>query len=201
MINTIIFDIGNVLAGFRWEDCLRELGYEEAMIQRIGRATVHNLLWRELDRRDEIGEDLIAQFKAADPEIGEDIYKYIDHSKFAVKEYDYATDLIDRLKAKGYRVYILSNYGGRNYRYAKEHFSFISHVDGSIISYEHGYVKPEPEIYEALIRVYNINPKNAVFLDDMAINVEAAREHGFYGIQFLNLEQALEELRGLKVNI
>ncbi len=194
MIKTVVVDIGNVLAEFNWRDLLRELGYEEDMVQRIGAATVHNRLWRELDRSDDIEEELICRFILADPEIGEDIRKFLLHSERSVKEYDYAADFIDNLKAKGFKVYLLSNYGGRNYRYAMKNFGFISHVHGGVISYETGYVKPEPEIYEALIRKYGIIPEETVFLDDMHINVEAAKTFGFHTIQFINLEQALKEL-------
>jgi putative hydrolase of the HAD superfamily len=74
-------------------------------------------------------------------------------------------------------------------------------VDGQVISYEIHYVKPEPEIYEELIRKYNINPIQAVFLDDLPENLEGAKPFGFHTIQVKTYEQILEALRKLGVSI
>lgn len=200
MIKIIVFDIGNVLAPFVWEECLREHGHSEEMVVRIGKATVKHPLWKEMDRSATLEEELIERFIANDPEIASEIREFLYYND-TVKEFDYSAGLISRLKENGYKVYLLSNYGGRNYRYAKEHFSFIKLADGEVISYEVGSVKPEPEIYEALINRYELNPQEAVFLDDMKVNIEAAETHGLHTILFENLNQALEALRGLGVMI
>ena len=50
MIRTVIFDIGNVLAGFEWREHFRNLGYEEEMVERLGKATVQSGNWNEYDR-------------------------------------------------------------------------------------------------------------------------------------------------------
>ena len=201
MIKIIVFDIGNVLAPFLWEDCLRDHGHPEEMVMRIGRATVKHPLWKELDRSATLEEELIEEFMANDPEIASDIRKFLLYSDTAVQEYDYSADLIRSLKEHGYQVYLLSNYGGRNYQYALEHFAFIRHVDGGVISYEVGSIKPEPEIFEALIEKYGFHPEEAVFLDDLKTNIDAAAQHGFHTIQFSDLDQALEEMRSLGIRI
>ncbi len=201
MIRVIVFDIGNVLAPFDWEGCLRDHGFSEEMIERIGRATVQDPLWKELDRSVSFSEELIEGFIANDPEIALQIRQFLSFSEQTVWEAEYSADLITRLKEKGYKVYLLSNYSGRNFQYAKEKFKFIGLADGGVISYEVGSVKPEPEIFRALIQKYDLNPEEAVFLDDMKVNIDAAAGHGFRTIQFQNLEQALEELRRLKVSI
>lgn len=200
MIKVIVFDIGNVLAPFVWEECLREHGFSEEMVIRIGKATVNHPLWKEMDRSATLEEELIERFIANDSEIASEIREFL-HYDDTVKEFDYSAGLISSLKENGYKVYLLSNYGGRNYQYAKDHFSFIKLADGAVISYEVGSVKPEPEIFEALIRKYNLNPQETVFLDDLKTNIEAAKTHGFYTILFKNLNQALEELRSLGVMI
>ena len=38
MITTVIFDIGNVLAAYDWEDALKRLGYSEETREIIGNA-------------------------------------------------------------------------------------------------------------------------------------------------------------------
>ena len=40
MIRTVIFDIGNVLAGFAWHEYYEKLGFDAAMADRLGRGPV-----------------------------------------------------------------------------------------------------------------------------------------------------------------
>ena len=43
MIRTVIFDIGNVLAGFSWEEHFKNLGYDGEMTQRLARNACSSL--------------------------------------------------------------------------------------------------------------------------------------------------------------
>lgn len=66
-------------------------------------------------------------------------------------------------------------------------------------SSEVGLRKPDPRIFElALERLGRVEPRRAVFLDDYAGNVEAARRVGLHGILVgEDYAPALEELRAL----
>lgn len=200
MIKVIVFDIGNVLARFGWEDHLVERGYEEETARRIGNATVQSRLWKELDRSVTMDKELIARFVAQDPAMEKEITDFLDHSCFMVQEYGYSVELVKRLKEDGYQVYLLSNYGGRNYHYARDYFHFLEYVDGGVISYEVGYVKPEPEIYDALIKKYDINPEEAIYIDDLKENVRMADTFGFHTILFVGYEQLVTSLEKFKQN-
>lgn len=201
MINTIILDIGNVLVHFRWKEYLKESGYEEEIIHKIGNATVYSERWSELDRGSQLEEDLITQCCEKDPSIATEIRSFFGNLSELVKEYDYSAEFIQRLKANDYKVYLLSNYCNSNFQYAKENFEFMKYVDGGVISYEVKHIKPEPEIYKTLINKYSINPKEAVFLDDIQANLNGALPFGFHTILVKNFEQALNELRILGVRI
>ena len=80
------------------------------------------------------------------------------------------------------------------------HLSFLSDVDGQVFSFEVHQIKPEPEIYQLLLKRYGLKAEESVFLDDTLKNVEAAEEQGIHGIHFLTKEQAEEELRKLGVD-
>jgi putative hydrolase of the HAD superfamily len=201
MITTIILDIGNVLAAFRSVEYLRECGYEEEIIRKIGNATFYSEKWKELDRGVIDEDDLIAQFCEQDPSVTTEILSFFENFDQIVTEYDYSAPFVQKLKANGYQVYLLSNYGRRYFIKATEVFEFYKYVDGGVISYEVNYIKPQPEIYEALINKYNINPTEAVFLDDMNENLVAAKEFGFHTIHVRVFDEALEKLRKLGVNI
>ena len=55
-------------------------------------------------------------------------------------------------------------------------------------------VKPDREIYEYLLKKYDLEAQECVFLDDRLENVEGARKVGMKGILFENYEQAWAEL-------
>ena len=57
-----------------------------------------------------------------------------------------------------------------------------------------GIRKPDPEIYKLACREMNIEPGEALFLDDLGINLKPARALGMSTIKVLNTEQALNDL-------
>jgi putative hydrolase of the HAD superfamily len=67
--------------------------------------------------------------------------------------------------------------------------------DEMIISAEVGLMKPDPRIYRLALEKTGVQPAESVFLDDVLINVEAARSLGMSAIQFTQPEKTLEELK------
>ncbi len=72
--------------------------------------------------------------------------------------------------------------------------------DEMIISAEVGLMKPDPRIYRLALEKLGALPEESVFLDDVLVNVEAARSVGMSGIHFTQPEKALEELKQLLSN-
>ncbi|MCZ6502813.1 MAG: HAD-IA family hydrolase [Gammaproteobacteria bacterium] len=57
-----------------------------------------------------------------------------------------------------------------------------------------GIRKPDPEIYKLACREMEIDPTEAIFLDDLGINLKPARELGMTTIKVLDAKQALDDL-------
>ncbi len=196
-INTVVFDIGNVLAGFDWQEYLSGFGFSKETKERLAEATFQGNNWKELDRGAKTDEEIYEDCLKEVPDLEKELSMVWEGRLGIVKEYEYSTEWIKSLKAKGYRVYILSNYGINTFAEAKRTFSFLEHADGMVISYEIKHIKPEPEIYEELIRRYNVEPEKAVFIDDLEANVEAAKKFGFHAFRFTTkqeVEKTLAEL-------
>lgn len=60
-----------------------------------------------------------------------------------------------------------------------------------------GMRKPEPGIYELTLQRLGLAAQECAFVDDLEINVQAAREHGMRGIVYRDAEQAIAELDAL----
>ena len=200
MINTIIFDIGNVLADFTWKEHYESFGYDDEMVARIAKATVGSPMWKESDRGVMKTEELIQAFVDSDPEIEQDICKVLDNVETMVSRNDYAIPWIRDLKSKGYRILYLSNFSEKAEKDCAGALDFIPHTDGGILSYQVKVIKPMPEIYELLIRRYDLVPEQCVFLDDTKVNLDGAEKFGIHTILFQNQAQAVEELRKLGVD-
>lgn len=194
MIHNIVFDIGNVLTDFRWKEFLTDKGFDGEMIRRIARASVESPLWKEIDRGEWDREKLMQEFIKLDPEIEAELRFAYEDVHGMVSPRAYAIPWIKELKEKGYGVYYLSNFSDKAYVDCADALEFIPYTDGGILSYRERIVKPEPEIYRLLLERYGLRAEECVFLDDLEVNVEAARKEGFAGIVFETKEQAEEEL-------
>lgn len=199
MIRNIIFDIGNVLTDFRWKEFLVDKGFDGEMIRRIARASVESPLWKEIDRGEWDREKLMQEFIKLDPEIEAELRFAYEDVHGMVSPRAYAIPWINELKKKGYRVYYLSNFSDKAYVDCADALDFMPYTDGGLLSYRERIVKPEPEIYRLLLERYGLRAEECVFLDDLEVNVEAARKEGFAGIVFETKEQAEEELARLGV--
>lgn len=200
MINTIIFDIGNVLVDFRWRYAIDMMNLDDKTADRVAKATVLSPMWNEYDRGIMTDDELLEGFVANDCEIGDVTRTFIeDYYKYIVKQFDYAHDWIDDLKSKGYKVYFLSNFSKRGHEVFAKDLDFLDKGDGAVLSYAVKLIKPDSEIYEYILNTYNINADEAVFIDDSKANIDAAREVGINTILFTDRESVLKELKALGV--
>lgn len=199
MIKNIIFDIGNVLADFRWREFLQDKGFHGELLERIANATVLSKEWHEFDRGVWTEEQILQAFVNNDPGIEKEIHEGFDDFTGMVIQRDYTIPWIQELKKKGYRVFYLSNFPEKAEVECPDSLTFIPYMDGGILSYKDKLIKPDAAIYELLLSRYGLVAEESVFLDDTLMNVEAAEELGIYGIQFQTKEQAEEALRKLGV--
>jgi len=96
-----------------------------------------------------------------------------------------------------YRTAILSNAGSDARQMFTDRFGFDQLVDTMIISAEERVAKPDARIYQIALERLGVAPEEAVFLDDLAVNVAAAIRLGIRAVQFHNTRQALAEVRAL----
>lgn len=200
-IDTIIFDVGNVLVDYDWKTYLESFGFDEEKNQKLAAAMFENPAWEEADRGILNEEELTRQFMANCPKYGQELKMLYQTPGKTISVMNYACGWVQELKRKGLRVYILSNYSKRIYDQTKDQMKFLNDVDGALFSFQCHMIKPEREIYEELIRRYRIRPDRAVFIDDRQINVDGAREAGLLAMRFTTYEdtkRALDRLLASK---
>lgn len=197
MIKNVVFDIGNVLAGFAWKEFYDNFGYSEEINEKLANATVRSTLWNELDRGKMTDEELLEGFIANDPSIEGQIRQVFEDITNMILRYDYAIPWLKELKGRGYGVYYISNFSHRAHIQCAEALDFLKEMQGGILSYQEKVIKPSPEIYQLFLARYGLKARECVFLDDTPANVEAAQKEGMKGIIFRDLIQAKAELEQL----
>ena len=196
MIKNVIFDVGFVLVDFRWRKLMEDLGIAKDLQDIFEKNVFGSHCWGELDRGVMEEAEVLKMLREDNKEhLKEFDYVWSNRDKI-VEPFDYAVGMIEDLKAKGLKVYLLSNYPKELFTLHTEcgRFPFIDKVDGKVVSGFVQLVKPDREIYEYLLKEYELKAEECVFIDDRQENVEAAKEIGINGIWFWNYEQMMGEL-------
>ena len=133
-------------------------------------------------------------------EYKKEINLFWNHLELAITQFSYTKEWISNMKKEGLHVYILSNYGDWTYQRTKDNaLDFLLLTDGDIFSYSVRQVKPDVEIYETLLKKYQLTADECVFIDDRMENIEGAKKAGIHGICFETIGQVKEDLK--KYNI
>lgn len=196
-IRNIVFDLGGVLVDFEPERCMEALRFSEEARQ-VFRERIFRTVWMDCDRIPYGEEEIRALFRESVPGFEREAERLWDEKLPDItREQPFARPWLTALKARGFSLYILSNYGKCSFEMNAPAYGFLALTDGRLISYEIQRIKPEPEIYRCLCERFGIRPEESVFIDDRPVNVEAAERLGFSGIVFESYEQAAGELEAL----
>jgi 2-haloacid dehalogenase len=194
----VVFDLGGVLIEWDPRHLYRKLfpGDEPAMEEFLATVCTH-----EWNRGQDAGRSFAEGarlLKAKHPDKAELIDAYGARFDEMMPGPIAGTVLIlEELKARGTPLYALTNFSAETYRPAFERFAFLRWFRGVIVSGEVGAIKPNPEIFHALLDTHAIDPHRAVFIDDVAANAEAASALGIHGIRFTTPEALRAELVAL----
>jgi putative hydrolase of the HAD superfamily len=82
------------------------------------------------------------------------------------------------LRAAGVRTAILSNVPGDIWHRLTGQHAWLAAADATTLSFEAGAAKPEPAIYRRCLEQLGVAPQQALFVDDRADNIAAARRLG-----------------------
>jgi len=108
--------------------------------------------------------------------------------------------LFQRL-SRTYRLALLSNTDPLHVQHLEANFTFFRFFPTRIYSCSVGASKPNPLIYREALRALKVQAQEAVYVDDIAVYVEAAQRLGMGGIQFQSSAQLVSDLKSLGVEL
>ncbi len=196
MIKTILFDLGNVIIPFDFKRAYAKLqpfcNYPVTELPARMRGSTGLL------SRFETGqvppEQFVEEFSAAlELRITYDEFCNLWTSVF-LPEPLIQESLLANLRGR-HRLMILSNTNPIHFHMIQANYPLLRHFEYCVLSYEVGAMKPSARIFEDAIAHAGCAAEECFFIDDLAVNVDAARKHGMDAVQFESAVQLEGELR------
>ncbi len=198
MIRAVIFDYGNVISQANTGDCAVEMEQMTGVSANIFR-TVYDTYRFEFDRGTISGAQMYAQLlsNAGYHELASNKTMMEKIAKLDLESWkDIRQDVTEwglSLQKEGFKLGILSNMPYEFLDLYEQTIPLFTHADFACFSCRVKLIKPEPEIYKVALNGLGIKPEEAVFFDDIQVNVDAARKLGINAFLWTNLEQGKKD--------
>lgn len=185
---TVVFDLGGVLIDWDPRHLYRKMFDDAEEMERF-LADICNIDWiHQLDGGLPF-EETIPMLTAQHPHMSEFIEAYWKRwPEMVTGAIEGTVDILKALKAKQTPLYVLSNWSVETWPHARDQFDFLDLFDGLVVSGFEGTKKPDSAIFDILLKRYALEASDALFIDDRADNIAAARQLGFHAIQFTEPE-------------
>lgn len=180
--SAVVFDLGKVLVDFDYGLVVNRVAARSRMgVKELQRLVTEPTLLYAFER----GELTSEQFYAA---IARETGFQGDYPEFAryfadiFTEIPAMTALHRELRKRGVPTFIFSNTNDLAVDHIRRHFRFFADFDGYVLSYEHGWMKPDAPLYEAVEKVTGRSGADLFYLDDRPENVATALDRGWHAL-------------------
>jgi putative hydrolase of the HAD superfamily len=194
----VIFDLGGVVLDSPLHAIAayeRELGIPAGFVNRVVVATGPSGAWSRLERGELSRRAFEQAFEAECRSAGHTLSAATMMERIALcGPRPRMLEAIAKIRDSGRQVAALTNNWAHEGGGGSETDLLRDHFDVFVESSKLGLRKPDPRIYAVACEALGVEPREAVFLDDIGRNLKAARELGMTTIKVETPERALEEL-------
>lgn len=188
-IETIIFDLGNVLIEWDPRHLYRKILKDEDQITWF----LENICTSEWNDQQDAGRTFeagIQELVAKHPEWEEAITAWGTRWQETINgQIDGTVELLRKIRdSKKYRLYALTNWSAETFPWALDNFEFLHWFEGIVVSGHEKTRKPYPDFFNILFTRYKVDPSRSVFIDDNVKNIKGASEVGLQTIYFQSPE-------------
>jgi putative hydrolase of the HAD superfamily len=187
-IAAVVFDLGGVLADFGGVGPMRRLAGIDSD-EELWRRWLACEPVRRFERGHCTAEDFVAGLVAAWDLTVAPADLLGAFRGWLVGPYDGAEDLV-RQVGEAVTVACLSNTNTVHWEAGASQWPMLRQFDRTFLSFQIGLVKPDREIFEHVVAELGLPGHRVLFLDDNAVNVEAARDVGMQARRTAGVAQA-----------
>ena len=193
----IILDMGNVLLEWNKDKILKSVAKTQKDYLILDKAIFQSGLWERLDLGTLTREELVDKVLSL---LGDCYQKKVEEVIWNWPAYiDIYTEvfpLLARLKENGHRIFVLSNTSPVFYELLKDQLAPLEKIlDGFVLSCDIKAIKPDRKMFEEILRKYQLDPVNCVFLDDIADNTNMAESLGIRAYQVKQRSDVVDILK------
>lgn len=190
----IIFDFGGVLMDWNVRYLFDQLLPDRAETERVLAEIGFNEWNLEMDRGRSFAES-VRELSGKFPQYAHLIRAFDERWEETQRGPLHATvEILQALAGRGYALYGLTNWSAEKYALTSRKYPLFELFDAVVVSGEVKLIKPDPRIYALLLEKIGRPAVECLFIDDSAVNVEAARQLGFQTIHFKSARQLSQEL-------
>lgn len=194
----VVFDLGGVLIDWNPRYLFRKLAPNNPERVEYFLEHICNLDWNEQQDGGRTFAEAIAETSARHPDWADWINAYWNRwPEMLGSDFSEMVKMFAALKKSKTPCYALTNWSAETFPMGQAKFEFLSWFDGIIVSGAENLKKPDPEIYRLLCRRFGFSPQEAVYIDDMPRNVDAAYALGFEAIHHQTPEKTIARIRSL----
>ncbi|MSR59146.1 MAG: HAD family phosphatase [Planctomycetaceae bacterium] len=177
-IETILFDMGNVLLDFSHERLCRQVGELCGLSAvEVCRLLFDSGLEAEFEQGRVTDRELHDRFERESQRSIE--FESLLHAVSDIFEAKAEMfPLIEALDERGYRLVLLSNTNCAHFRHVRKNFEVLGRFDAFVLSHEVGAMKPAAAIFAAAVAVAGCPPEQCFYTDDIPEYVAAGRAYG-----------------------
>ena len=193
----VVFDLGGVILTWNPLEIIAEVFSDEASQALVLSKVFRHQDWMELDRGT-LPQDVATAAAASRTGLPKaDLERLFQRVAPSLVPIPQMIDLLLRLKARGHRLYCLSNMHPDSLAYLKSRYTFWDLFDDAVFSCLVHLCKPEPAIYAHMLKTFGLKGPETLFLDDMEVNLEAARSFGIRTLRVVTPLQCERELESM----
>lgn len=195
----VIFDIGMVLIEWDPRHLYRKIFADPAEME-FFLSEVCSPAWNTEQDRGRSFDAAVAEATARHPRYREQIAAYRDRwGEMVPGSIAGTVEILSELHDRGSALYAITNWNGETFRATRQRFPALDLFRDIVVSGDEGVIKPDPAIYNLLLRRNGLTPSQCLFIDDSQKNVAGAEAVGMAGHHFTSpaaLRQTLSA-RGL----
>ena len=190
MIINIIFDIGGIVLEWGNRPLRRLLNKTDYEVNKICKIIYGDSRFKECILGNLSQFEYMKQLISENPKYSDDIKKILSEEcqEEALPVIKENLEKICELKNKGYNIYFFSNITDVSYSYLNDKLNILNIVDGGVYSCKEHLRKPDKEIFDILIKRFDLNKKETIFFDDSLKNVKAGNEYGIKSYVFNSIK-------------
>lgn len=197
--DTVVFDFGGVLIDWNPRYMYRDIFEDEQEMEWFLK-NVCTEEWNMLQDEGFSFAETIPKLQKQYPEYSDKIKMYQSRWPDMVGgEITESIKILREIQEKNYPVYGLTNWGTETFPIVFERFDFLRSLTGIVVSGDEKLVKPDPELFEILIKRFALKPERCIFIDDNMNNIQTANEIGFKTIHFVSPENLRNDLQLLNI--